>query len=188
MAKKAVSKSNSKKVVEVRVKRKYTKRAKKVEEIKTENYIKGDDNNMTELLKALTDLAKEATVYLAKKNGSLADKVAEVVSEVAKEEKVATEEPAKRTRRTKAEIAAAEDPMSALGLPEEKVAPVLTEKESKDLLLATATAYIAKFGKPVGAEKAKGYLKAYKVEKITDLDHPQRLTFVETLNKDLVAA
>jgi hypothetical protein len=172
-----------------------------------------EENNdpMTELLTALTNLANEATIYLAKKNGTLGEKLSDAAAPesaaaaaevVAAEGAVAAGEaaaPAKRGRRTKAEIAAdkaaaeaAEDPLASLGLPSDKPvekAPApkpLTDAESMKLLIDTATEYLTKFGKVEGSKKAKALLKPYKgAEKITDLAHADRLTYVETLKKEL---
>lgn len=156
---------------------------------------------MNEFIKALTDLAKEATIYLAKKNGSLADALetagasaAEPVKDIpapAKEE--APKAPAKpRGRPAKAAPEPTiEDPLGDLGLPSEPAkeeAPALTEEQSKKLLMDTATDYVKHFGKPKGYDQAKAHLKPYKVEKITDLDHKQRQEYSATLRTELTKA
>lgn len=204
-SKNSVTKAKFKKE-EVRVKRKYTRRAKV--EVATPvaatitNPEEGEDN-MIELIAALTNLAKEATIYLAKRNGTLSDVTTtssvEVPTATVVETATVAEVPAeapvaiKRGRKPKAEVATtADDLMDSLGLPSEPAVPAkvaapkaMTEAESTKLLMETATEYVNVFGKPKGIEMAKAHLKPYKTDKITALNHTQRIAYVAILKADL---
>lgn len=178
--------------------------------INVETQTQENEIPMTELINALTALAREATVYLAKKNGTLAEALTRATVEATKDEIAEpapaqeeaaapspSPEPKKRGRPAKApepvkESAPEDDLMADLGLPSAPApAPVkekpLTGAESHTLLIETATEYVNKFGKEAGGKRAKAHLAPYKVDKITALDHTQRLSFVATLKKDLAA-
>lgn len=200
---------SSKAVKEVpRVKRKYTRRAVKVEKPQTETanntVITGENINMTELFTALTNLAKEATIYLASINSGVVSTVTStstVAGEKVAETVIETEVAPKRGRRTKAEIAANEvvtapaaqvdDLMDTLGLPSEpakatvKAAKPLTEEQSLKILMEMAEAYVGHFGKPEGIVKAKAHLKPFNVKLLTDLNHEQRIKFIAILKDEL---
>lgn len=175
------------------------------------NHAEESNQHMQDLLKALTDLAKEATIFLAKKNGTLSEKVAAAVAvaetpvpvkdppATAAAAEVAEPKTRGRGRAKTAEAAAPADLMESLGLPPstEKPAPAekpLTDEESYKLLMQTATEYVTHFGKEKGVPKAKAHLKPYKndegadLDKITDLKHEQRLPYIKALKAELAAA
>lgn len=159
--------------------------------------IEESKNYMNDLIKAATDFFKEATIFFAKKNGTLEEVLAPVAAPVKEAvQPAAAAEPAAaepKTRGRKKETPApAEDPLAALGLPA-AVAPApapkpLTEAETYKLLMDTATAYVTHFGQPKGIAQAKAHLKPYSLEKITDLKHEQRLPYIKTLQDELAKA
>ncbi len=153
-------------------------------------------NYMNDLIKAATEFFQTGTAYFKQNTGTATLAPAPTPAAPAAEAPAApaAEAPAKRTRRTAAQIAADEaaaDPLADLGLPEDKpAAPApkpLTEKESYDLLINTATEYVGKYGKEKGTAQAKAHLKPYKVEKITALTYEQRPAFIKTLRAELDA-
>lgn len=126
---------------------------------------------MSDLIKALTELVKEATTYLARKNQPELPLV-----------ETAIEKP-RRARRTRAEMQAAEaEPTVAPA--EVEALPELTEEESAKKAVKTAEALLRRFakqvdGKPEGYHMARKLLtERFKAAKIGDLTHAQRLKFI----------
>ncbi len=152
---------------------------------------------MMELLKALTRLANVAADYL---EGNVKTEVVEAAPEA-----IPAMEPTvpKRTRRTKAEIlAAAPVPMSPeLATPADdlmngalstEAAPktALSESESVTAVNEIATVYIRRF--KVQADGIAAVRKLmngeYKVSRLTDLNHAQRIQFIQRLKSEIAAA
>ena len=191
-----MAKKIAKKVAAPKVARKPRASKKKQAAQAAEQAQQETNNYMNDLIKAATEFFQAGTAYFTKQNGFIsAPAPMAAAPEPAKDEAAA--EPAKRTRRTKEQIAADEaaaDPLAALGLPSEAAAPApaapkpLTDKESSDLLMKTAMEYVGHFGKDKGTAQAKAHLKPYKADKITGLTHEQRLPYIETLKAELAAA
>lgn len=147
---------------------------------------------MTELVKALTDLCKEATVYLARLNHPLLPIAAPAAAAASTE----AEKPPRQPRGKKAEALPPVAPPAA-PLPE------MTEAESDKTAKDMAKALVQRFPKPVlngqvdgkGQPYPEGYHKVrdllasmFKTGKISDLGHTQRLQLIVTIKDILTKA
>lgn len=140
---------------------------------------------LTQLLKALTPLAVEATTYLARQNGAMLPLTAGVSAVVPAE----APKKERKTRTPKApEASSPVDPMSELGLPAAPAKKALTEAESQVETLTVAKRFVQRFARsaPDGLVRAKEILKTmFNAEKIASLGHAQRLEFIAVLEKQM---
>ena len=144
-----------------------------------------EKTQMTDLLKALTDLAIEGTKYLAKLNGGavivpVAVAAAEVPAAAAAE---------KKTRKTKEAAPAAEAPAPVAAAAPAVSAEVVaaTAKEAD----AVAREFVAAFASstPNGLTQAKAILTGtYKVNRVSELNYTQQIEFIANLKGQIANA
>jgi len=131
---------------------------------------------MAGLLEALTDLCKAATAYL---NAQTEGPQSPAVSEPAPGAP-AVPKKERKSRAPKEEIAQAPKP--------EIATEELTEEQSLKELYSVCTAFVQRFqkGSPDGQSRAKAYLsEQFKVAKLADLVHAQRLQFIVWLKAEI---
>ena len=160
---------------------------------------------MKELIEALTDFLKEATVYLGRQNGKASPNL-----NITPAPSLAADIPAtRRTRKPKDEPAAAPAPAAAAaapmpeGLETAPAAPVvppavppaavaaegeIPEGKSLAALYEAGAKVVERFknSKPTGFERATKHMtETYKVARMQDLPHAQRLQFIGWLKTEL---
>ena len=136
---------------------------------------------MNELIKAFTELCKEATKYLEKMNG--VERLPMIVPKgfslpTAGAEEVPPPTEMKYPGPTEGAIKKAKAPTKKL------ITPIMTEAESAERVQLAAKAYVQRYQNetPNGIDRARAILlEQFKAAKIKDLNHDQRVSFIGTL-------
>lgn len=139
---------------------------------------------MTDLIKALTDLAIQATAYLAKQNGA-AVVVPAAAAPAAPE---AAAEP-KKTRKTK-DAPAPEAPAApaAPAAPTVSAEQIAATAKEADTVAREFVAYFAN-ATPNGLAQAKAILTGtYKVNRVSELNYTQQIEFIANLKAQIANA
>lgn len=130
---------------------------------------------LTKLVEALTDLAVEATKYLRTQNPA---------SQQDKLEAIAEQPKVRKPRAPKEEPAVLAAPPVAT-----PAAPEMTEAQSLAEALSVAKAYVERFSKADGLNRARAILREkFNATQIPQLVHSQRLQFVSHLKQEMAEA